>query len=66
MADTAEPAVEYLYANNRLSGIQTATTDYTLTHDAFGNMLSIKAGANTLATYDYAANNGKLAQPRVL
>ncbi|MBQ9847906.1 MAG: RHS repeat protein, partial [Clostridia bacterium] len=62
VADTAEPAVEYLYANNRLSGIQTATTGYTLTYDAFGNMLSVKAGDNVLATYTYSSNNGKLAR----
>ena len=34
IADTAEAQVAYLYANNRLSGIDTATTDYTLTYDA--------------------------------
>jgi len=49
-----------LYANNRLSGIDTATTDYTLTYDIWGNVLTIKAGNYTLATYEYAANNGKL------
>ena len=58
--DTAEPQVAYLYANNRLSGIDTATTDYTLTYDIWGNVLSIKADNYTLATYEYAANNGKL------
>ncbi len=60
VADTAEAQVAYLYANNRLSGIDTATTDYTLTYDTFGNVLTIKAGNYTLATYEYAANNGKL------
>ncbi|MBR6783658.1 MAG: RHS repeat protein, partial [Clostridia bacterium] len=60
IADTAEAQVAYLYANNRLSGIDTATTDYTLTYDAFGNVLTIKAGNYTLATYEYASNNGKL------
>ncbi len=58
--DTYEYAVEYLYAQNRLSSINTATTQYTLMYDAFGNMLSIKAGDNTLATYTYSGNNGKL------
>ena len=58
--DTAEAQVAYLYANNRLSGIDTATTDYTLTYDAFGNVLTIKAGNYVLATYEYADNNGKL------
>ncbi len=60
IADTAEAQVAYLYANNRLSGIDTATTDYTLTYDVFGNVLSVKAGNYTLATYQYASNNGKL------
>ena len=60
IADTAEAQVAYLYANNRLSGIDTATTDYTLTYDTFGNVLTIKAGNYTLATYEYAGNNGKL------
>ena len=58
--DTAEAQVAYLYANNRLSGIDTATTDYTLTYDSFGNVLTIKAGNYVLATYEYADNNGKL------
>ena len=58
--DTYEYAVEYLYAQNRLSGIDTGTTEYTLTYDIFGNMLSVKAGENTLATYTYSGNNGKL------
>ncbi|MBR5285489.1 MAG: RHS repeat-associated core domain-containing protein [Clostridia bacterium] len=60
IADTAEAQVSYLYASGRLSGIDTKTTDYSLTYDAFGNILTIKAGNNTLATYEYAANNGKL------
>ena len=31
-----------------------------MTYDAFGNLLTVKAGNNTLATYEYAGNNGKL------
>jgi len=31
-----------------------------LTYDTFGNVLTIKAGNYTLATYEYAGNNGKL------
>ena len=58
--DTNEPAVEYLYAQNRYSNIKTASTTYTLTYDTFGNLKTIKAGNKTLATYSYAANNGKL------
>ncbi len=60
IADTAEAQVSYLYASGRLSGIDTQTTDYSLTYDAFGNILTIKAGNNTLATYEYASFNGKL------
>ena len=55
-----EPAVEYLYAQNRYSNIKTASTTYTLTYDTFGNLKTVKAGNKTLATYSYAANNGKL------
>ncbi|MBE6683627.1 MAG: DNRLRE domain-containing protein [Ruminococcaceae bacterium] len=60
IADTAEAQVSYLYASGRLSGIDTKTTDYSLTYDAFGNILTIKAGNNTLATYEYGDFNGKL------
>ena len=55
-----EPAVEYIYAQNRYSNIKTASTTYTLTYDTFGNKQSIKAGNNTLVTYEYAEGNGKL------
>lgn len=59
-ADTTESSVAYLYASGRLSGINTATTAYTITYDTFGNMVSVSAGGNVLATYTYAAGNGKL------
>ena len=60
--DTTEASVEYLYAQNRLSEINTATTVYTLTYDVFGNLKTVKAGNTTLATYEYAAGNGKLTK----
>ncbi len=60
VCDAYEPAVSYLYVQNRLSGINTSTTAYTLTYDSFGNTVAVKAGDNTLATYTYAQNNGKL------
>lgn len=50
-ADTTESSVAYLYASGRLSGINTATTAYTITYDTFGNMVSVSAGGNVLATY---------------
>ncbi len=53
--------VEYTYdAALRLSKINTATTEYTFTYDGFGNSTSVSAGSNTLATYEYNSNNGKL------
>ena len=58
--DTTEASVEYLYAQNRLSSIETATNEYKLTYDGFGNLKTVKAGSNTLATYNFAAGNGKL------
>ncbi|MBQ3598908.1 MAG: RHS repeat protein [Clostridia bacterium] len=61
-ADTTESSVAYLYASGRLSGINTATTAYTITYDAFGNMVSVSAGSNVLATYTYTAGNGKLTR----
>ncbi|MBQ7380030.1 MAG: RHS repeat-associated core domain-containing protein [Clostridia bacterium] len=51
----------YTYdANGRVSTIATDSTTYTFTYDKFGNTTSIKAGTATLATYEYANNNGKL------
>ena len=53
--------VEYTYDSaHRLSKINTATTEYTFTYDIFGNSTSVSAGNNTLATYEYYPNNGKL------
>ena len=53
--------VEYTYDSaHRLSSITTDSTVYTFTYDAFGNSTSVSAGNNTLATYEYNQNNGKL------
>ena len=53
--------VEYTYDSaHRLSSITTDSTVYTFTYDAFGNSTSVSAGNNTLATYEYNSNNGKL------
>ena len=60
VADGNEAKVQYYYTNNRLTGIETDTTTYMLSYDAFGNMTQVKAGNNTLASYAYAAGNGKL------
>ena len=60
--DATEASVQYLYAQNRLAGIKTSTTEYSLNYDAFGNLRSIWAGGNTLATYEYTAGNGKLTK----
>ena len=40
--------------------VPTESTTYTFTYDAFGNTTESKAGDNTLATYEYGENNGKL------
>ena len=45
-ADTAESSVAYLYASGGLSGINTATTAYTITYDTFGNMVPVSAVGN--------------------
>lgn len=58
--DSGEANVQYTYTNNRLTGITTGSTSYTLSYDTFGNMTQVKAGNNTLATYTYASGNGKL------
>ena len=58
--DSNEANVQYTYTNNRLTGITTGSTSYTLSYDSFGNMTQVKAGNNTLATYTYASGNGKL------
>ena len=60
-AQTSAESVEYGYnAKNQLSTITTDSTVYTFTYDSHGNQSVIKAGANTLATYTYNSNNGKL------
>ena len=54
--------VSYAYDTfSRLSTITTESTTYTFTYDAFGNSSQIKAGNNTLASYEYNAKNGKLS-----
>ncbi len=53
--------LNYSYdTNGRVSTIATDSTTYTFTYDEFGNTESIKVGTSTLATYEYADNNGKL------
>ena len=53
--------VEYGYdTSNRLSGISTDSTEYTLTYDIFGNSESISIGSRVLAEYEYNGNNGKI------
>ena len=43
-----------------LTSITTDTTTYTMLYDEFGNSAGIKAGSNSLATYEYYPNNGKI------
>ena len=60
--------VDYAYdsVTNRLTSINTTSTQYTFVYDVFGNATSITNKAqtsgdtNTLVSYTYNANNGKL------
>lgn len=38
----------------------TSSKDYNLSYDSFGNASGVSVGDNTLATYEYYPNNGKL------
>ena len=51
---------EYDPNTNRLTQISTDSTVYSFSYDAFGNSSGVTAGNNTLATYEYYPNNGKL------
>ena len=54
-------SVSYLYdSNNRLSSVMTDSTVYNFTYDAFGNSTAVQVGSNTIASYEYYENNGKL------
>ena len=54
--------VDYTYDpdTHRLSKITTASTEYTFSYDSFGNSTGVATGNNTLATYEYYQNNGKI------
>jgi len=53
--------VGYTYnAQNQLTSISTNSTTYTFSYDAYHNPTSTKVGSNSLATYSYNANNGKV------
>jgi len=61
--DTGEEKVEYTYnSKNQLAKIITDSTTYNLSYDSFGNLSTVKAGTNTLASYEYNDNNGKLTK----
>ena len=51
---------EYDLNTNRLTQISTDSTVYSFSYDAFGNSSGVTAGNNTLATYEYYPNNGKI------
>ena len=55
-------SVSYEYDSNtkRLTKIITDSTDYSFSYDSFGNSTGVTAGNNSLATYEYYGNNGKL------
>jgi len=59
--DYSQPSVVYAYdLTQRLYSITTSSTRYVFLYDTFGNITSIHAGNDTLATYTYQPNNGKL------
>ncbi|MBO7303798.1 MAG: hypothetical protein J6V09_01055, partial [Clostridia bacterium] len=59
--ETNAENVIYTYdERNLLSTITTDTTTYTFFYDSFGNSTSVKAGNNTIASYEYNEYNGKL------
>ena len=54
--------VIYQYTDSHLlEAIETDSTEYTFEYDEYQRVKSIKAGDNTLATYDYVANSGSLS-----
>ena len=59
---TNAESVSYEYDPNthRLSKVITDSTEYSFSYDSFGNSTGVNAGNNTLATYEYCDNNGKL------
>ncbi len=53
--------IDYEYnSKHELEKISTNSTLYTFAYDEWGNTVSIKAGNNTLATYQYEQGNGNL------
>ena len=59
---TNAESVKYDYdpITHRLSKITTASTEYSFSYDSFGNSEEINVGDNSLATYEYYPNNGKI------
>ena len=61
--ENGTPVISYSYGtHSELTGITTPGTAYTFTYDQFGRSVSTKAGNVTLATNEYAANNGNLTK----
>ena len=59
--------ISYTYSNGNLASVartddSDATQTYSFTYDSFGNMLTLKVGNRTLATYTYNGQNGLLSQ----
>lgn len=59
--------ISYTYNNGNLASVE-RTNDadvaqtYHFTYDSFGNMLTLKVGGRTLATYTYNSQNGLLSE----
>ena len=59
--------ISYTYSNGNLASIartddSDSTQTYSFTYDSFGNMLTLKVGNRTLATYTYNGQNGLLSR----
>ena len=58
--------LDYTYSSGNLSTVKrtdnsSKSQTYSFTYDSFGNMLTLKVGTKTLATYTYGTGNGLLA-----
>ena len=58
--NVARGELSYDYGANGLSELDSGSTVYTLSYDAFGNASTIEIGTTTLVSYTYDVNNGNL------
>lgn len=53
-------SIEYKYTAGLLTSVVTDSTTYNFSYDVFGNSSAISVGSQSLASYTYYPNNGKL------